>query len=192
MNEASFSKSLSAGLKRQGLFCTRIESHGTGNGIPDMFVQGNGYDLWIELKSANIKPELNKIKVDWRPGQQAWALDYRSLHTCYKQTLTIVKADTGYYIIPMIEHYKNNIVNDPIWVDKLSKWLLILLTHNRPWLNNSCTYREAINNWMDYWFPDEDYDPEVIWNPLINIDHDLCPDVFIKEQVNMLQDLNKL
>ena len=194
VNEALFSKSLSGKLKREGFDVIRIESHDTGNGIPDMFIQGFGYDFWVELKSdPKLKPNLNKIKVDWRPGQQAWALNYYYMHVKYKQTLTLVKASEGYYIVPMIQHYKDNIVIDPIWVENIGefKYLLIILTHNEQWLSKSGTYREAINAWMDYWFPDVDYDPEVLL-PMINIDSDLDPDMFIMEQASILQDLNKL
>ena len=37
-NEAMFSRSLSTKLKDAGFGVVTIESHSTGNGIPDMFV----------------------------------------------------------------------------------------------------------------------------------------------------------
>ena len=42
--EAEFSKALTARLRKEHIRVTRIESHGTGNGIPDMFVDGRGVE----------------------------------------------------------------------------------------------------------------------------------------------------
>ena len=49
--EHAFSVAFCSKLKKAGLFVTRIESHGTGNGIPDIFVCGRGLDTWLELKN---------------------------------------------------------------------------------------------------------------------------------------------
>ena len=46
--EHDFSKSFSDRLAKARLMVTRIESHNTGNGIPDIFVCGRGIDTWLE------------------------------------------------------------------------------------------------------------------------------------------------
>ena len=61
----------------------RIESNSTSVGIPDVFAQGRGDDLWIELKVDLIPMEQamrQGVKLAWRPGQKAWALRYYNTH----------------------------------------------------------------------------------------------------------------
>ena len=61
----------------------RIESNATSVGIPDVFAQGRGDDLWIELKVDLIPMEQamrQGVKIAWRPGQKAWALRYYKKH----------------------------------------------------------------------------------------------------------------
>ena len=80
--EAEFSKALTARLRKEHIRVTRIESHGTGNGIPDMFVDGRGVDTFLELKNDPTISIHNKvIKVAWRPGQKAWMFEYFCKHT---------------------------------------------------------------------------------------------------------------
>ena len=79
-SEQKFSHYLIQRLKGEGFICNRIETHGTLNGMPDMFVQGNGMDTFIELKNmkkASVNDE--RLKVQWRPGQVAWATVYQML-----------------------------------------------------------------------------------------------------------------
>ena len=73
-SENAFSKVLSLKLKLLGYSVTRIETGLTCQGVPDMFVQGNGTDFWLELKNEKkLTLETTKLKVQWRPGQQPWA-----------------------------------------------------------------------------------------------------------------------
>lgn len=61
----------------------RIESNATSVGIPDVFAQGRGDDLWVELKVDLIPMEQalrQGVKIAWRPGQKAWALRYYNSH----------------------------------------------------------------------------------------------------------------
>ena len=57
-----------------GWFTQKIESSGMNTGIPDLFINKNGLSVWLELKLEKCKgPKQGaSIKVDWRPGQQAW------------------------------------------------------------------------------------------------------------------------
>ena len=168
-NEAAFSKAITTKLTKAGLSVIRIESHSTGNGIPDIFVQGYGKDLWIELKNSKVSCNKDCVTVSWRPGQQAWAYEYYKFHAKKKQTLTLMSDVDGLFIIPMRAIYLNNRVTKP-WFssyEELKRYnlirLLIFSTHNLDY--STCrTYREAIIHWVDNYYPDDcDYDPEVIW-----------------------------
>lgn len=99
--------------------CTRIESHATGNGIPDTFYQGLGIDFWVEFKS-NTKVSIlnNRWKIDWRPGQCAWAWNYLISHRRIKCTLTILRCFDGFVIIPMC---KDTIMTDK-WIKREDAW----------------------------------------------------------------------
>lgn len=116
-NEAAFSKYLYPRLNTEGLYVHRLESHGTGNGLPDMFVMGNGKDFFLELKNNKkltvAKAMSEGMKVDWRPGQQPWAYVYKQRHasvTGGKLTATVVGLKDGIIIIPMVKVFENNIV----------------------------------------------------------------------------------
>ena len=80
-NEQKFSRYLIKRLKNECFVCNRIETHGTLNGMPDIFVQGHGIDTFIELKNMNkVSVNDKRFKVPWRPGQVAWATVYRNTH----------------------------------------------------------------------------------------------------------------
>lgn len=51
-----------------------IESGGTGNGIPDVFVQYQGASAWIEFKIGAVRSE--RVEIKFRPGQLAWMNGY--------------------------------------------------------------------------------------------------------------------
>lgn len=72
--ENAFSKALVAALKRKGAFVQRIESGGTGRGIPDLYCIINNKAVWIELKRVHHKASGYET-IPWRPGQQAWLTD---------------------------------------------------------------------------------------------------------------------
>lgn len=103
-SEAAFSRALSSALKKQGAIVTRIETGMTSQGVPDMFVQMNGGDVWLELKNMpGIDDEAvvkrGSIKVAWRPGQQAWGINYWRMHARKKCTYTVVAGKNTFYII---------------------------------------------------------------------------------------------
>ena len=173
-SEAAFSKAFTAKLIKAGLSVTRIESHSTGNGIPDIFVQGYGKDFWIELKNSKVSCNKDCVTVSWRPGQQAWAYEYYKFHAKKKQTLTLMSDTDGLFIIPMTTTYLHNKVTKPWFISyeelRLNHSsltdlirLLIFTTHNLDY-SPSRTYRDAIIHWVNEYYPDDcDYDPEVIW-----------------------------
>lgn len=173
MKEAEFSRSLSGKLVKEHIMVTRIESHGTGNGIPDMFVCGRGLDCWLELKANERYSITDKvIKVDWRPGQIAWMLEYFRKHTT-KCCLTLMRVSDGIFIIPMIMNYKEHMVYEPqaVAIDDIRKVKLyrVLDAMCHYWFNKNMTqdttYLELINGFVDYFYPGIDYDPECLWNP---------------------------
>ena len=169
--EHEFSKSFSDRLAKAGLMVTRIESHNTGNGIPDMFVCGRVIDTWLELKNDpkfSIKDKT--IKVAWRPGQVAWMYTYFQKHLT-KSCLTIVAASDGIFIIPMTKLFKDNLVQGPKGISYEDlKWIniprvLIAMSMYCRKQNNSDTYLDMINSFVDELYPDVDYDPECLFNP---------------------------
>lgn len=166
--EHEFSKSLSARLTKEHIMVTRIESHNTGNGIPDMFVCGRGLDTWLELKNdtkLSIKDKV--IKVEWRPGQVPWAYEYYTKHI-NKCSLTIVSVSDGIFIIPMTKPFKQHTVYDPEgisyedikWI-KLSRVLEAMCTI----VGKGETYLDLLNSFVEEFYPGIDYDPECLFKP---------------------------
>ena len=168
--EHEFSKSLSDRLTKAGLMLTRIESHNTGNGIPDMFVCGRGLDTWLELKNdpkLSIKDKV--IKVAWRPGQVAWMYTYFQKHRT-KSCLTLVAASDGIFIIPMTATFKDHTVYNPQSISYEDfRWINIwrvLEATSVYWIKESDeNYLSMINSFADEFYPGIDYDPECLFNP---------------------------
>lgn len=168
--EHEFSKSLSDRLAKAGLMVTRIESHNTGNGIPDMFVCGRSLDTWLELKNdpkLSIKDKV--IKVAWRPGQVAWMYTYFQKHRT-KSCLTLVAASDGIFIIPMTAIFKDRTVYNPQSISYEDfRWINIwrvLEAMSTYWIKDSDeNYLDIINSFVDEFYPGIDYDPECLFNP---------------------------
>ena len=168
--EHEFSKSLSDRLAKAGLMVTRIESHNTGNGIPDIFVCGRGLDTWLELKNdTKLSVKDKVIKVAWRPGQVAWMYTYFQKHRA-KSCLTLVAASDGIFIIPMTATFKDHVVYNPqsIGYEDL-KWINIcrvLDAMSTYWIKDSDeNYLDMINSFVGTFYPGVDYDPECLFNP---------------------------
>lgn len=170
--EHDFSKLLLDRLAKARLMVTRIESHNTGNGIPDMFVCGRGLDTWLELKNdpkLSIKDKV--IKVAWRPGQLAWMYTYFQKHM-FKNCLTLVAASDGIFVIPMTEIFTNHIVYNPNsisyedlkWID-ICRVLTAMSTYWVKCNDDDRTYLDMLNSFVDEFYPDVDYDPECLFNP---------------------------
>lgn len=170
--EHDFSKSLLDRLAKARLMITRIESHNTGNGIPDVFVCGRGLDTWLELKNdpkLSIKDKI--IKVAWRPGQLAWMYTYFQKHRT-KNCLTIVAASDGIFVIPMTEIFTNRTVYNPNsisyedlkWID-ICRVLTAMSTYWVKCSDDNRTYLDMLNSFVDEFYPGVDYDPECLFNP---------------------------
>lgn len=170
--EHEFSRSFSDRLAKARLMVTRIESHNTGNGIPDMFVCGHGLDTWLELKNdPKLSIKDKQIKVAWRPGQIVWMYTYFQKHI-KKCCLTIVAASDGIFIVPMTSAFKDHIVLNPqsISYDDL-RWINIrrvLEAMSTYWLEcngDDITYLDMLNTFVNEFYPGVDYDPECLFNP---------------------------
>ena len=170
--EHDFSKSFSDRLAKARLMVTRIESHNTGNGIPDIFVCGRGLDTWLELKNdpkLSIKDKV--IKVAWRPGQLAWMYTYFQKHM-FKNCLTLVAVSDGIFIIPMTEIFTNHIVYNPNsisyedlkWID-ICRVLTAMSTYKVKCNDDNRTYLDMLNSFVGEFYPGVDYDPECLFNP---------------------------
>lgn len=112
------------------LVYTRIESHGTGNGIPDIYATGNKHDVWIELKNDKTLQKKNNVRVQWRPGQQAWMVNYSyAMHN--RCCITLVSCKDSILLVRNVLHYSNNKVDvrqgTALWVpkEKLTAQLLL-------------------------------------------------------------------
>jgi len=109
-SEQQFSKSLLGALKRAGINCYRIESGETAVGIPDIYCIT--LDCWLELKNDRYhNKNVKYIDVHWRPGQQAFAVQYFEAHKHKKCTFTIVRLADSIAVIPMTKYFKNNHVS---------------------------------------------------------------------------------
>lgn len=193
--EHEFSRSLSARLTKEHIMITRIESHNTGNGIPDMFVCGRGLDTWLELKNNNKLSIKDKtIKVAWRPGQIAWTYTYFQ-KSMTKNCLTLVAASDGIFIIPMTKPFKDHMVHNPesISYEDL-KWIRlhrVLEAMSVYWLSypGYCTtYLDYINTFVERFYPGIDYDPECLFNPDL-LDKNVDFNVFNSMKLGMIMTL---
>lgn len=197
--ENDFSTFLTAKLSKLGMRATRIESHNTSNGIPDMFIDGYGFDTFIELKNDkkhSIKDKV--IKVQWRPGQQPWMYEYFLKHKHSKCCLTVVACNDGWFVIPMTRIFKDNIVykvdNYSISYNDLKHATIGRLFHlMSTHFSSSDTYRSAIIAMVNkFWrFSDGttvDYDPDALWNEqTIDDTFDAC--VFESAKLEMFSTL---
>lgn len=129
--EKDFGKFIMQIFKSQGYNCMRIESASTITGCPDLWVQGMGDDFFIELKNHNsINMNKDTVRVQWRQGQQAWALGYIDHHhrvhdnaITAKVSWTFVATGDDYIVmIPMNKLYPTSTVamSDPDLI-KVSK-----------------------------------------------------------------------
>lgn len=148
-SEQKFSHYLIQRLKNEGFMCSRIETHGTLNGMPDMFVQGNGMDTFIELKNmkkASVNDE--RLKVPWRPGQVAWATIYRNAHRynvngfdITRCSWTFIGCSDGIIALPMWSNFMLNEVNASdikYIIDRQTKIKDILMAHSQLVMPSLC------------------------------------------------------
>ena len=186
--EHDFSRSLSTRLAKEHIMITRIESHNTGNGIPDMFVCGRGLDTWLELKNnpkLSIKDKV--IKVAWRPGQVAWAYEYYSKHR-NKCSLTLVSVSDGIFIIPMTKPFKDCTVYNPEGISYEDlRWIKLarVLEAMSSFIGKGETFLDLINSFVDMFYPGIDYDPECLFNSDL-LDQQADLEVFNSHKLDMI------
>lgn len=193
--EHDFSKSFSDRLAKARLMVTRIESHNTGNGIPDIFVCGRGLDTWLELKNdPKLSIKDRTIKVAWRPGQIAWMYTYFQKHGT-KCCLTLIAASDGIFIVPMTEPFKDHIVLNPqsISYDDF-RWINIwrvLEAMSTYWIEcngDDRTYLDMLNSFVDEFYPGVDYDPECLFNPDM-LDESVDVKIFNNKKLDIIMTL---
>ena len=109
-SESAFSKAFVESLRNRHIVVTRIETGSTSQGVPDLYIQGYGGDLWIELKNKKSKVDRRFFKIDWRPGQQAWHSIYYKEHWYKKMVFTIMADLSGFEMVPMSRIYVDNLV----------------------------------------------------------------------------------
>ena len=191
--EHDFSKSLSDKLAKARLMVTRIESHITGNGIPDMFVCGRGLDTWLELKNDPKLSITDKvIKVAWRPGQIAWMYTYFKKHGT-KNCLTLVAASDGIFIIPMTETFKDHVVYNPQSISYedlkwVNIWRVLEAMSTYFMMYECCTYLGLLNSFVDTFYPGIDYDPECLFNPDL-LDQTANAEMFNSKKLDIIMTL---
>ena len=148
-NEQKFSRCLIKRLKNEGFMCSRIETHGTLNGMPDMFVQGHGIDTFIELKNMKtVSVNDERFKVSWQPGQVAWATIYRNTHKhntngfdITRCSWTFIGCNDGIIALPMWSNFMLNEVNVSdirYTIDKRTKIKDILMAHSQLVMPSLC------------------------------------------------------
>lgn len=158
-SEQKFSHYLIGRLKNEGFMCSRIESHGTLNGMPDMFVQGNGMDTFIELKNMKkVSVNDERLKVSWRPGQVAWATVYRNNHKHYVNVFditrcswTFIGCSDGIIALPMWSNFMLNEVNTSdikYIIDRQTKIKDILMAHSQLVMPSLCPSSLSMCNFI--------------------------------------------
>lgn len=148
-SEQKFSHYLIGRLKNEGFMCNRIETHGTLNGMPDMFVQGHGMDTFIELKNMKkVSVNDERLKVSWRPGQVAWATVYRNTHEynvngfdITRCSWTFIGCSDDIIALPMWSNFMLNEVNTSdikYIIDRQTKIKDIIMAHSQLVMPSLC------------------------------------------------------
>jgi hypothetical protein len=78
MKESAIYKRLIEIPRKTGndLLIQKIESGGTGLGIPDIFIRTMNKDIWMECKQITWPKRSNEIKIPFQPGQLKWISNY--------------------------------------------------------------------------------------------------------------------
>jgi hypothetical protein len=117
-NEAAFGKHLCECLVQKGYFVQRIETGGTGRGVPDVYIGAPKEQYWVEFKRIHAIFSPKTWEIPWRPGQQAW------MYKHYKLTgvpcFTFVAYNNLIACIPMTKIYSGDRVTA---IDILKIWV---------------------------------------------------------------------
>lgn len=156
--EKDFARALTAKFKKLSIDYQKIESHGTANGIPDMFVQNLfGDDTWIELKNCPKVSVFNhSMKIPYRPGQMSWLHEYTIRHYTYKCGLTLISLLDGLAIVRNTADLNSTEINlgdrEHVWLTDLKEESLkeILYYWSRPIpFNDNYTIRANLRMFYD-------------------------------------------
>ncbi len=123
--EKDFAKYIMSKMKDVGMIPVRVETPATVNGFPDLYVMGRADDYFIEFKnkpSSSIQGVSDELSVPWRPGQQAFAMQYMASHmknihskwdghVIYKCTWTFMGMRDGAVFIRMMNYHEGNRVH---------------------------------------------------------------------------------
>jgi len=133
ISEKAFCSSVIKKLKKEGTDYYRVETGSTCRGFPDLYVMTRGIDCFMELKNDK-KATLDtcQLKVDWRPGQQAFARKYtvnsvvhRTGSNIVKFTWTFVSVVDGVIAVRMDSMYPDNLVPTSatsVWKFGVREW----------------------------------------------------------------------
>ena len=78
-NESEIYQFLKNGFQFMPIIMQRIESHGTGLGIPDIAFNSKDNCGWIEDKKIDRLPTI-RFKIPFREGQYAWIKRWRRIN----------------------------------------------------------------------------------------------------------------
>ena len=167
--ESDFSKALIKQLKYRQFNVTRLESHNTSNGIPDLYIIGHGYDCWIELKNDTKQSITNDMfKIPYRPGQQAWYEAYFKGTYHKRNVVTLMSVADGVLVFRNNRLFKSNYA-EPSFRFTFDEWyktklavLIAAVSHNI----TAKTNREYIITYASIFFGDVDYDIDVLADEL--------------------------
>lgn len=168
-NEKLFGKYVMMKLKNVGMTPIRIESASTISGMPDIYAMGR-HDYFIELKNMKDKSiNSSSWKIEWRPGQQAWAQQYAAAHTVHvgkefiktKCSWTFVGLKDGVLLIRMEDYIPDAKVyadNANVFMFTTDEFRILdlfwfLRTHSQvalPILRNNMTWGCFLHNAMQY------------------------------------------
>lgn len=105
-NEAAFAAAFVKEARRRYGLVQRIESGGTGRGVPDVFCAGDGGGTWFELKNLPSASIHNSCwKPGWRGGQQAWAREYYLATKGHEYVFTVAALSDGFLLVPHTKVY---------------------------------------------------------------------------------------
>ncbi len=90
--------------------CQRVESHRTSVGIPDFFIAYKGTVTWLEVKSQMKQGDQRYVRVDWRPGQQAWLYATHKASDGNVGCYTLVELGSRYVVIRHDHIYTDDLV----------------------------------------------------------------------------------
>lgn len=110
-SESQFGRSVSALCDKLGLFHVRIESGSTCRGIPDLYIEGVGFGVWVELKRERrkcVNLSEGDVTVHWREGQLMWMWRKWKGSGYKRPCYTLIAFNDCIGLLPVMKLYENN------------------------------------------------------------------------------------